>query len=93
MSTQHRRAARKRADKVPASSKKGRTYFPGKILRPTTISLTPVAKSIGKEAERRTKASRSDVVEGLLRKHGATLTEADLIRLSREAAAKSTGDI
>ena len=67
-----------------SSSRTSRSYFPGKDPVPTTISLTKKAKAIVKAAERRNKCSRSDVFEGLARKHGADLNQVDLEMLSRE---------
>jgi hypothetical protein len=77
-----------RASKASSNTTRtSRSYFPGKDPTPTTISLTPLAKRIVKAAERRNKCSRSDVFEGLARKHGDDLMPADLMALSQQGTA------
>jgi hypothetical protein len=50
-----------------------KTYYPGKIARPLSITLTPTARRILRNIRRRTRRSRSDIVEHLLRLYGEQL--------------------
>jgi hypothetical protein len=82
MPTKTRKRGTRASTASSNTTRTSRSYFPGKDPTPTTISLTPLAKRIVKAAEKRNQCSRSDVFEGLARKYGASLTQADLLALS-----------
>lgn len=57
-----------------AKQRKGPKAFFADSKKTTSIGLTDLAIKISAAAEERTKKSRSEVIEQLLREHGSTVT-------------------
>lgn len=50
-----------------------KTFFPGKVRKPVSVSLTQEGHELLQRAGRRLAASHSDVIEGLLRQYSTAL--------------------
>lgn len=63
-----------------------KTYYPGKEQKAITVNLTADARKLLKETQKRTKASRSDIFEFLLRTGAASVDFKDVTPTEEQTA-------